>query len=489
MTASLTQTTDRRKLLTSGLAAGLLAASGLSITARPRIGGRLRAALPGATSFDTWDARKGFGLFMAAASQGAVFDCLTEVAADGSLRGELATSWQASRDAKTWVFDLRKGVTFHNGMAFNNASVAESIQLHIDAGTAGAGWHLVSNIDQIRLIGTSQVQFTLHSGNADFPYLLSDRHLIMYPAGNVAEAMRYGIGTGIYRVAKFEAGRRFLGWRVSDHYKDGAAGWFDQIEFLAVNDPSQRLALMQSARVDAAAQIDPMDASTVESAQSLRLFSIPGNQHVAIDTSELDETARLALKSSLDREDILLSGLNGYGHVGHDSPIGPFNQFYQPQSTTGFDADKSLSLLKSAGIDGIGINLGTLAGVPAALGLAVWQSLSLGGFAKGRDANVKIDLWSGRATEDWMLGANSSLGGYSDEIDGLRAQARVEFDSNRRADLYAQLQNHLRESSPVVIPVFANFLQATSARIAEPITQGNLWPMDNARFAERWWLS
>jgi peptide/nickel transport system substrate-binding protein len=489
MTASLTQTTDRRKLLTSGLAAGLFAASGLSIIARPRVGGRMRAALSGASVFDTWDARKGFGLFMAAAGQGAVFDCLTEVAADGSLRGELATSWQASRDAKTWVFNLRKGVTFHNGLPFNSESVAESIQLHIDAGPSGAGWHLVSNIEQIRLVGTSQVQFTLLSGNADFPYLLSDRHLIMYPAGNIADAMKLGIGTGIYRAAKFEAGRKFLGWRVSDHYKDGSAGWFDQIEFLAVNDTSQRLALMQSGRVDAAAQIDPSDAPIIEAAPSMRLSSIPGNQHITIDTSTLDENARLAVRSTLDREDILLSGLHGYGHVGHDSPIGPFNQYYQAQATSEFDPDKALFLLNRAGLDGYGLNLGTLAGVPASLSHALWQSLSIGGFTKGRDGNVKAELWSGRATEDWMLGANSSLGGNSVDYNELRATARAEFDPQRRSELYARLQSQLRLSGPVVIPVFANFLHATSARIAEPLTQGNLWPMDNARFAERWWLS
>lgn len=88
-----------------------------------------------------------------------------------------------------------------------------------------------------------------------------------------------------------------------------------------------------------------------------------------------------------------------------------------------------------------------------------------------------------------MLGANGNLGVNSIEFDDLCARARAEFDPNLRAELYADLQTNIQTAGPVIIPAFANFLQAISTRIAEPATQGNLWPMDNARFAERWWLS
>lgn len=490
MTASLVQTTDRRKLLTTGLAAGLLAASGLSIAALPQVGGRLRAALPGASLTDSWDARKGFGLFMAAAGQGSVFDNLTEVAADGSLRGELATGWQASRDAKTWVFDLRTGVQFHDSTAFDAASVVESIRLHINAGPNGAGWHLVSNIDTIKANSPHQVQFSLRAGNADFPYLLSDRHLVIYPAGKVDEAMRLGIGTGLYRVARFEAGQRFIGWRVSGHYKDGSAGWFDQIELLAVEDATQRLALLQTGRVDTAAQVNPAETETVLADPALKLSSIPGNQHISMDTSALpNEAARQAVKAGLDREELLLSGLYGYGHIGNDSPLGPFNQHFNPSGETGFDPNKALFLLKKAGLEGFGLGISYANGVPTSVNPAIWTSLIASGFSKSVGPTIKTQLWSGRATEDWMLSANSGLGGNSVEFDALRAEALSELDPMRRAELYAELQSHMKTSGPIVIPVFANFLHAINKRVVEPQTQGNLWPMDNARFAERWWLS
>jgi len=485
MSVSLSRTTDRRKLLTTGLAAGLFAASGVSIASRPRVGGRLRAALPGAAMTDSWDARKGFGLFMAAAAQGAVFDCLTEVAADGTLRGELATGWEASRDAKLWVFDLRGDVRFHDGTPFDAASVVETVRLHLNAGRSGAAWEIVENIDSIRASGPNQVQFHLKTGNADFPYLLSDRHMIIYPAGKIAEAMREGIGTGLYRVARFEPGERFLGWRMADHYRDGSAGWFDQIEFLATESGGDRFSLLTAGRVDAAAQVDPFLAKTLSTMPDFTLSSIPGNQHVVLDAGQADPKVAQVLKLAVDRDSLLLKGLNGHGHIGHDSPVGPFNQYYE---TTGarFDPSEARALLNKAGFEGVGLGLLALSSVPESLTRDLWPSLLAAGFGSGHDQQVKLWLSSGRATEDWAF-ANRR----SDQagIAGLRAQARAELDPSKRAALYSELQAQFRNQSAVVIPVFANFLQAMTTRIITPALVGNLWPMDNARFAERWWMS
>ena len=128
---------SRRSLLTTGAAAGVLAASGLGLAAAtPKAGGTLRAVLRGGRSSDTWDARKHDSLFMMAACHGAVFDCLTEIGSDGALRGELAESWTASEDGRVWTFDLRKEVQFHNGKAFAAQDVLETFALHLGQKTS-----------------------------------------------------------------------------------------------------------------------------------------------------------------------------------------------------------------------------------------------------------------------------------------------------------------------------------------------------------------
>ena len=75
----------------------------------------------------------------------------------------------------------------------------------------------------------------------------------------------------------------------------------------------------------------------------------------------------------------------------------------------------------------------------------------------------------------------------SPRFQSLLTEARSELDSARRRAFYGEMQQILRDEGGLLIPVFANHLQAVGEGIATPATVGNLWAMDNARFAERWW--
>ena len=105
--------------------------------------------------------------------------------------------------------------------------------------------------------------------------------------------------------------------------------------------------------------------------------------------------------------------------------------------------------------------------------------------------------WSGRVTEDWMLSTQMRDGApwndtqwgmaQSPRFQSLLLEARAALDSARRRALYGEMQQILRDEGGLLVPVFANHLQAHSDRVATPRDVGNLWAMDNARFAERWW--
>ena len=119
---------SRRGLLTSGALAGVLAATGVPLQAQPNRGGTLRLGLE--SNGSSWDARQVFDPLMRVAAQGCVFDCLTEVTAQGQLVGELAESWEGSVDATVWTFTLRSDVTFHNGRPFGADDVVESLTFY-----------------------------------------------------------------------------------------------------------------------------------------------------------------------------------------------------------------------------------------------------------------------------------------------------------------------------------------------------------------------
>jgi peptide/nickel transport system substrate-binding protein len=77
--------------------------------AMPRKGGDFRVAVTAGGVSDTLNPAEASSAQQIVVGWG-LRNCLTEIAADNSLAPELAQSW-ASDDGKTWVFQLRQGVT------------------------------------------------------------------------------------------------------------------------------------------------------------------------------------------------------------------------------------------------------------------------------------------------------------------------------------------------------------------------------------------
>ncbi len=261
---------SRRRLLTGGLAAAMVAATGLPAQALGRSGGRLVAGLSGGAAADSWDGRSHDGLFMQAVSHGAVHDCLTEVAADGTLRGELAVGWDASADARDWRFELRPGVRFHDGTPLTATDVVASLSRHR---TGSPMAPLLAEMQALEAASPGAVRIALREGNPDLPYLLSDPHLVIQPEAAPAS----GIGTGLYRVAVFEPGARFVGRRVAEHWKDGQAGWADEVEMLALDPLSARLAALRSGRVDVIDGLGATDAVRLAASADRRVIDVAAN--------------------------------------------------------------------------------------------------------------------------------------------------------------------------------------------------------------------
>lgn len=244
---------DRRALFASGAAAALLAASGVSAASLPQTGGRLRMALSGARRDDVFDPRRQgpdggqqrSGLFMQVAMVGVLFETLTEIAADGTLRGELATDWQSNADATSWEFTLRSDVTFHNGRQFT----ADDLVLfqpfaHPD--------HVLDTVETVTPIEPHRVRFDLHTADAHLPFKLANPQLCVLPAENTLIAIENGIGTGPYRLRKFDAGRHLIADRLDRHYKDGRAAWFDSVEIVGIASDEVRAEALRDKYVDVA---------------------------------------------------------------------------------------------------------------------------------------------------------------------------------------------------------------------------------------------
>ncbi len=509
---------NRRTVLQTTAAAGALAAVGKPAIAAPKRGGILRIGMKGANTSDTWDARTHSDSYMINMGHGCVFECLTQVLSNGQLAGELAEEWAASADAKTWVFKLRKGVRFHNGKPFGADDVIESLMLHTAEGSKSAAKPIVENIEDMKKIGSHEVQFTLKASNADFPYLLSDYHIVIYPSGMIEEAIANGIGTGPYKVVSFDPGVRTVVTRVDDHHLADQGGYFDGIEAIAINDDSARVNALATGQIDAINNIDKKSIPLIKANPSINILEVTGNQHytfpMLVNSAPFgDVNVRRAIKHGCNRQEMVDKILLGHGAVANDHPIGPANQYYAGDlAQTSYDPDKSKFYLKKAGMTSLDVDLSVS---DAAFNGAVDAGQLFQNSAKESGININVvqepsdgywsnvwlkkpwcaSYWSGRATEDWMFATAYETGvpwndtGWDNaRFQKLLIQGRAELDSDKRRVIYHEMQQLCSEEGGVVIPMYANYIDAYSSKLGHAGDIGNLWMLDNSRIAKRWWM-
>ena len=511
----------RREFLAGAAAVGALgAASSFPLSGAraetPKKGGTLRVAMAHGNTDDTYDPAVWNNAFAQVFAE-ARHNYLTEVAADGSLVPELAESWGASPDATVWTFKLRQGVAFHSGKPVTADDVVASINYHRGDQSTSAAKPIVAPITDIKADGQTVI-FTLESGNADFPFIMSDYHLPVLPSkdGKIDKTSKDGCGG--YMVKSYEPGVRATLERNPNYWKSDRAH-ADAIEMLTVVDPAARQSALLTGQVDVIDQVDLKTVALFKRSPGGTVLSTTGTQHYtfAMDTRAApfsDNNVRMALKHGVDRQELVDKILFGYGEVGNDHPIGRSQRYYAadlPQNA--YDPDKAKYFLKQAGLDSLDV---ALSASDAAFGGAVDAAVLYSARAKAAGINIKVvrepndgywsDVWmkkpwcavywGGRPTEDWMFATAYAKGAAWNDafwdnarFNELLLEARSELDESKRAAMYHEMQDILRTQGGTVIPMFASYVMAHTTKVKHPEVVGANWTLDGMRALERWWLA
>src|SRR6056297_3104371 len=507
---------NRRGFMATTAGAALVAGLPLSARAQPKRGGHLRAAIGHGQTTDTLNPATYENSFTTSMSF-AIHGRLTEAAADGSLQPEVAESWEASADASVWRFKLRPGVTFHSGKDVTVEDVVASINHHRGEDSTSAAGPIVAPIQDIGTEGTDTIVFTLDGGNADFPFILSDYHLVICKATDDGIDWRSGDGCGSYVLTDFSPGVSFSVERNENHWRDDVA-WFDSVETLAIVDQNARTSALVSGDVDMADRLDLKTVNLLARNPDIQINSVAGTQHYtfAMDTREApynDNNVRLALKYAINREELVEKILFGYGSVGNDHPIGQGQRYYNSElEQKTYDPDKAKFYLKEAGLDSLDVTLHTS---EAAFSGAVDAGVLFQNSAKAAGINVNVvrepkdgywsDVWmkepftavywGGRPVEDQMFSTAYQCGASwndsfwcNERFDELLVKARAELDDDKRRQMYWEMQDLVSNQGGVVIPMFANYVSAKSDDVMHGEMASN-WEMDGERWMERWWMA
>ena len=103
---------------------------------------------------------------------------------------------------------------------------------------------------------------------------------------------------------------------------------------------------------------------------------------------------------------------------------------------------------------------------------------------------------SGRATADWMFSTAFEAGApwndtqwNHERFNMLLRQARVELDNDKRRDLYREMQLIVRDEGGVTVPLFANYIYASSDQLRHDDALASNWDLDGFKAPERWWFA
>lgn len=512
---------SRRDFLVGATALGLSAAaassmwSGRALAAQPKKGGHLIAGLNDANTVDSLDPATFNATTMIVISR-SFRDSLVEVGQDNSAAPGLAESWEASKDAKTWRFKLRKGVTFSNGKSLTTEDVIDSINVHRGDDSKSGAKGVFEGIADVKADGNDTVVVTLGSANADFPFLMTDYHMNIMPSlGEGKSDVLSPHGTGLYLLKQFEPGVLTVLERNPNAWQSDF-GHFDSAELVAILDDTARQNALLSGAVEV---INRPSLKTIR-----RLAKAPGVAIQAVKSNLAfthpmrvnippfgDNNFRMALKHALPREEFVEKVLYGYGSIGNDQPLGPAFQNYDPSITVEYDLDKAKSLLKKAGLEGTKFSIHTS---ETAYGGAVeaaelfQQSFNKIGvnmeiIREPKDGywtdvwNVKpfcSCYWGPRPVEDMILSiAYISGAPWNDtvisipRVDDLVVAARGELDAAKRQEMYSEVQRLLSTQGATLVPAFGQDVSASKDNIGVPDQIGGGWEMDGGHFVKRWW--
>ncbi len=343
----------RRLMTTMGaatVAAGLLTAPTLSLAAPET----LAVALPG--DFPGLDPSKdtsplGFNYRLN------VFDALTELQRDGSMRGRLAESWEPSADLMQWTFKLRKNVVFHDGSPFTADDVVFTTQ-RVLADNATPVRTFIKLVKSVEKVDDHTVKFTLIQSYGIFYRQISYLNIMSKTYFDKVGDQGYAtkpVGTGAYKFVEWVKDDRMV-LEAFDKSWRGALP-IKKATFRPIPSEASRASALLSGEVDLVPALPPSLMTQLKSSDELNVDIAPGFRVIfaAFNPNKppLDNPMiREAIDRGIDRQAITDKLLRGLG-----KPTGimvpPMNIGYDPSFTpTKFDPVAAKELIAKSGYNG-----------------------------------------------------------------------------------------------------------------------------------------
>ena len=256
---------------------------------------------------------------------------------------DLATGWRWSEDGRQLTFELRQGVTWHDGKPFTAADVKCTWDLLTEKTperlrlNSRKGWY--TNLESVTIKGETEATFHLKEPQPALLGLLASGFSPVYPCHVTPTQMRqHPIGTGPFKFVEFQKNQGIKVTRNPGYWKPGRP-YLDGMEFTIIPNRSTAILALVSGQFDmffpyeltvplvgdvraqmpsAVCEIAPMNV-----AANLLMNPVPPFDNIEV---------RRAVAMTLDRKAFIDILTHGQGDVGTHMQPGPEGRWGMPEA-------------------------------------------------------------------------------------------------------------------------------------------------------------
>lgn len=407
-----------------------------------------------------------------------IYRGLTSYAPDGSLRGELAESWQPI-GTQGWEFKLRDA-RFQNGEKVTSADVKWTIeQIAAERSTAFFRAQM-QGVERVETPDDRTVRIILKSPIATLPIMMASYHLPIIsrnsPRGNF-------IGAGPFMIKAQERGVSIELEPFTGFHRAGLPK-LKRIRAIAYADENLRVAALRSGDVDLIEYVPWQSMDAISADPALKLDTVDGAfMFLVFNGSRApfnDPRVRKAVAHAVKRDELVRAAFFGRGSALEQLPIAESSPFYNAEykGAWKYDPDLSKRLLAEAGHAG-GISCSLLStaqygmhkdtaevvqqhlaavGIRAELNMPDWATrvaagnrgqydlAVMGTAADSNDPDGVANFIDGSLSPSYVR----SFGLKIDRLTDLLAAGRAEFDETKRRGIYREVEGIAIEQAPIV---------------------------------------
>jgi peptide/nickel transport system substrate-binding protein len=288
----------------------------------------------------------------------AIHDALLKPMPDDPMFPCLATKWRESEDGLTYDFELRQGVTFHNGDPFT----AEDVQFSFERYKGAVAGDLKKRVKAVEIVNPHHIRFRLHEPWPDFMtfygtsasgvgWIVPNKYI--EKVGDEA-FKNHPIGLGPYRLVDYQPGVELVLEAYPDYWRKVPN--VQRLVFKSVPDATTRLAMIKNGEADIAYGLFGPLAEAVRRDPKLKLEAVLGGATHWVSFVDqydpqspwADTRVRLAANHAVNWPAINDAEMLGYA-VLTGGIIPRRFAFTLPLEPYGYDPKQAQQLLKEAG--------------------------------------------------------------------------------------------------------------------------------------------